>query len=1175
MSRTLTQEIIKFWSTHPSVVLNGLTLSSDAYIVSELIKTSDKKNILLIAPTSDDASKLYQSLKFFLNKTPLSDRVDLFSGWEHSPFLSFAPSIKNRIRRLKTLFRARNNSLRCIVTDVSAIVQKCPDVELLSLRSFRLSFADFIERDELINKLNNAGYLSSDPVEDVGTYSIRGNILDVYSPLYNFPVRIEFFGDEIEKIRFFDATTQRSENKEIEFVEIIPVSDFAVNIDSIQLAKAKTKEFCDLHDIPKKTRDQFNEALDLRLIDAQIEYLSAFFNQKPLSNLTHHLKNSWDILTVNTLDLDGAQDVFYQQIHDDFKSAIAEKKIVCPVDELFITREEFSEILNKKTLSLNALEVGLEIKSETTEQIETTSRPLFEQNGTANIKVLPNNDLLSHTKEPLVLFEEKNKIWTDGAYLRVFISTTQSQSERIQFLMNQKNIPSIRTDVIDWQNITSWQIIEGGLTAGFRIPSEKIVFVTDSEVFGQKKAASKQKREASPYEGLGSFVSSLDDLASGDAVVHLRHGIGKYRGLTKLVIDSVPQDFLFLEYAGSDKLYLPVYRLDQVQKYLGSEAANSLSLDKLGSGNFEKTKEKVKASLQEIAHKLLQLYAERGLRPGFHYSPPDENYRAFEARFPFAETPDQLKAIDDILKDMASEKIMDRLVCGDVGYGKTEVAMRAAYKAILDGKQVAVLVPTTVLALQHERSFKERFKDTAVRIEAVSRFKTNNEIKKTLADVSEKRVDILIGTHRLLSKDVHFQDLGLMIVDEEQRFGVEHKEKLKTLKLNTDVLTLTATPIPRTLQFSLMGLRDISIINTPPVDRLAVRTYIARFNESVIKKAIEQEMSRGGQVFFLHNRVQGIHAMLDRIKSIVPKARIILAHGQMNEGELEEKMLQFYNHEADVLLCTSIIESGLDIPSANTMIINRADMFGLSQLYQLRGRVGRSQLRAYCYLLLPEEGLVTNDAKQRLEIIQRFADLGSGFKVASHDLELRGGGDILGKNQSGHIAQVGYELFMDLLEETIQDLRGKPVTDHFDPEIKLPVPTLIPEEFVPDIQQRLHFYKKLSDAKDADSVQAIETEMQDRYGKLPDETIHLLWLIRIKQLLKSLHIKTLVCGKEKTSLEASKDSKISVEKALQVVRKNPNKYLITPESKIILSIPFDSPQRTFHEIENFLSQVAL
>ncbi len=1175
MSRTLTEEIINFRSTHSKISLSGTSPSSNAYLFSEILKNSPSEKFFIVCPTHEDATKLYHSINFFLNKRNTKTKIDLLPGWEHSPYLSFAPSIKDRIRRLRTLYRIKTGQINCLITDVRSCLQKTISPDNLMKRSIRLSFGDYIERDALMAKLHSAGYVRTDPVEDVGSFCFRGNILDVYSPLYPYPFRVEFFGDEIERIRNFEPATQRTENKELEFFDLNPVSEFGFDLEELSSAKSFAKIFCDQYDISKKTRDHFNESLDLKIVDPLFDYLFPFFTNNFSVAVTDYLDSSWQTCAVNNLDIDSQLDLHFEQIKKDFTSAIEEKRIVAPPESLFLKDQELRSIFLKNSIEFNSLSLEFDIKSEVTEQIETETRPTFEANGHAQIKVLSNIDLVTGSKEPLSQLELKNKTWADFGYKKIFVCSTQSQRDRIQYLMSQKNMENVLVDEINLTDEFRWQIIEGSLASGFRLPLEKLVVITDSEIFGHKKASTKRSKESSPYEGLGTFVSSLEDLALGDAVVHLKHGIGKYRGLTKLEIDRIPQDFLYLEYAGSDKLYLPVYRLDQVQKYLGSDAAGALTLDKLGSGNFEKTKEKVKAALQEVAHKLLQLYAERGLRQGFHYSPPDETYRAFEARFPYAETPDQLRAVEDILKDMASEKIMDRLVCGDVGYGKTEVAMRAAYKAVLDGKQVAVLVPTTVLALQHERSFKERFKDTAVRIEAVSRFKTSADVKKTIQDLSEKRIDILIGTHRLLSRDVKFNDLGLLIVDEEQRFGVEHKEKLKEMRLNTDVLTLTATPIPRTLQFSLMGLRDISIINTPPVDRLAVRTYIARFNESVIKKAIEQELSRGGQIFFLHNRVQGIHAMLDRIKSIVPKARIILAHGQMNEGELEEKMLQFYNHEADILLCTTIIESGLDIPRANTIIIHRSDMFGLSQLYQLRGRVGRSQQRAYCYLLLPEEGLVTDEAKQRLEIIQRFADLGSGFKVASHDLELRGGGDILGKNQSGHISQVGYELFMELLEETIQDIRGKPVADHFDPEIKLPVATLISENFVPDIQQRIQFYKKLSDAKDSDTVIAIESELQDRYGKVPDETQHLLWLIRIKQLLKTFHIKNLICGKEKTSLEASKDSKISVEKALQVVRKQPKKYLITPESKIILSIPFNTPQQMYHEIENFLSQVAL
>ncbi|HRK01813.1 MAG TPA: transcription-repair coupling factor, partial [Oligoflexia bacterium] len=623
-----------------------------------------------------------------------------------------------------------------------------------------------------------------------------------------------------------------------------------------------------------------------------------------------------------------------------------------------------------------------------------------------------------------------------------------------------------------------------------------------------------------------------------------------------------------------DKLYIPIYRLEQVQRYIGDSDGSLIPLDKLGSAQFEKTKSKVREALKEVAHELLRIYAMRATQSGFKFSPPDEQFKEFEARFPFAETPDQLRAIDETLTDMQSGKIMDRLICGDVGYGKTEVAMRAAYKAALDGKQVAVLVPTTVLALQHELSFKNRFQDTGVRVASVSRFKSSKELKETLTEVKEGKVDILIGTHRILSRDVEFKDLGMVVVDEEQRFGVEHKEKLKKLKVTTAILTLTATPIPRTLHLSLMGLRDISVINTAPVDRLSVRTYISHFEEEALRIAITQEIARGGQVFFIHNRVQSIGAMEERLKKIVPQARIVVAHGQLKEGQLEEKMVEFYSKKADVLLCTTIIESGLDIPSANTIIINRADMFGLAQLYQLRGRVGRSQVRAYCYLLLPEEGLVTDDAKKRLEIIQRFVDLGSGFKVASHDLELRGGGDILGKAQSGHIAAVGYELYTDLLEETIHEIKGEEIEDRFDPEIKIPVPALLPDDYVPDIQQRLGLYKRLSQADSIDKISDLEAELIERFGQPPQSVLNLLELIQIKQLLVHHHIKTLLVGQDRISLDASEARALAPEKILSIVKKSPSTVSITPESKILLRKPFTDAKTLHADLRQFLSTVS-
>ncbi len=1179
MSTLLGQEITDRWNPGTQKIeLSGLHPSARAYVIADLLVRSNRR-IALVCATADEATRMHQDVKTFLTllgRPDLAATFDFFPGWEHSPYHAFNPSIKARIRRLRTLQRVRAGEVCGLVTDVEALAQRCPSLASLEQRTFRLHPGDTISREELTAKLELAGYTRNDPVEDPGSYTVRGSLCDVFTSAGKRPFRLDFFDDQLETIRTYDALSQRSDTETYPDVTVVPVTEWAFTPDSVTRAKRAIKAFCDEFGVPKQARDLFCEKLDAGIRDPALDYLAPFFTGETGGWLSDFFTEEWRVAISDSLGLESSYDELLGELKSGFEQAMTNGKIAAPWQSLYVGPDLFMAAL-KNGVSLQMDDVMLGVPEEDLRSDEEAAAAIGEEHwtGKLRVKVIRNIDLYPGDghKVAFEAIQKRARIWADRGYVRIFLASTSSQAERLRFLLSQKDIACHVVEKVDWQNVTSIQITEGSLSSGFRLPKNRLAIVTDSEIFGPKKQRTTITRGSTPDVGMGSFVPTLEDLNSDDLIVHHHHGIGRYRGLTKLELDRVPQDFLLIEYAGADKLYLPVYRLDQVQRYVGAQ--EGISLDKLGSNHFEKTKEKVKAELQDLANQLLSLYAKRASREGFSFSPPDESYREFEAKFPYAETPDQLRAIENVADDMESSKIMDRLVCGDVGYGKTEVAMRAAYRAVMDGKQVAVLVPTTVLALQHERSFRERFKDAPlVNIGALSRFKSAKEIKDVLAGAREGKIDIVIGTHRLLSKDVLFRDLGLIVVDEEQRFGVEHKERLKSLRVNTDVLTLTATPIPRTLQFSLMGLRDISVINTPPVDRLSVRTYVARFDEDIIRKAIQHEIARGGQVFFLHNRVQSIAAMADRLQAMMPEAKIIVAHGQLEERALEERMLEFYNKKGNVLLCSTIIESGLDIPSANTMIINRADMFGLSQLYQLRGRVGRSQVRAYCYLMLPEEGAVSDDAKKRLDIIQRFVDLGSGFKIASHDLELRGGGDILGRSQSGQIAAVGFELYTDLLEETIHELKGQPIEDHFDPEIKFPVAALLPETYVPDVQQRLGLYKRISQAATQEALHDLELELQDRFGKPTSEVQNLMWLIRIKQLLRRYHIKSLVAGRERTSLDASDGAKLSATKTMALAQEQPKLFSLTPDSKIILKRPFQSAQQLFHDVEKLLSQVA-
>ncbi|MFN7131207.1 MAG: transcription-repair coupling factor, partial [Myxococcales bacterium] len=639
----------------------------------------------------------------------------------------------------------------------------------------------------------------------------------------------------------------------------------------------------------------------------------------------------------------------------------------------------------------------------------------------------------------------------------------------------------------------------------------------------------------------------------GDLVVHVDYGIGRYAGLTKMELRGVTTDVMVLEYAGKDKVYLPVSRMRLLQKFVGADK-DSVTLDKLGSGSWEKRKKAVKEHLLKMAAELLGIYAARKAHPGFQYSAPDDLFHQFEADFPFEETVDQAKAIDDVLSDMTQSMPMDRLVCGDVGYGKTEVAMRAAFKAVLDKKQVAVLVPTTVLAAQHLRSFSQRFKDYAVTVDMVSRMRSARENKETLERVARGEVDIIVGTHKLIGPSVSFKDLGLVIIDEEQRFGVKHKEQLKKYRSQVDVLTLTATPIPRTLHMAMSGVRDMSIIATPPADRKSIRTFVMKFDQAQIAEAIRREMARGGQTYFVHNRVESIEEMRRTLQELVPEARFGVAHGQMAEGQLEEVMTAFVERKYDVLICSSIVESGLDIPTANTMIVNRADTFGLAQLYQIRGRVGRSQERAYAYLLVPAQRQVTRDAQRRLEVLQSFSELGAGFSIASHDLEIRGGGNLLGPDQSGQIAAVGFDLYAQLMDEAVRELRGEPPSEIVDPDVNLPVPAYIPDDYIPDVHLRLLFYKRFSQVANDDELSDLRGELEDRFGPIPDEVDHLSEVMALKSDMRKMRLRSLDTGPGRVVVALGQESDLDEKKVIGLVQRSRGQYKLTPEMKLVYTV---------------------
>ncbi|MEZ4290249.1 MAG: transcription-repair coupling factor [Myxococcota bacterium] len=744
--------------------------------------------------------------------------------------------------------------------------------------------------------------------------------------------------------------------------------------------------------------------------------------------------------------------------------------------------------------------------------------------------------------------------WLADRWRVVVACTALSSAERLRHLLGEYGLESqLATDprpVWHWSLPGRLEVRVTPLHEGFVWPEQGLAVVTDEEIFGLRERRKSRTgwREGQKLEGIAS-------LAPGDFLVHADHGIGIYRGLIELAAGGRQSELLAIEYLGGDKLFLPVDRLSKVQRYGAADGVQP-RIDKLGGETWQKTKGRVKSSLRNMAGELLSMHAARELAPGYAFSERDAPLEEFEAAFPYEETPDQMAAIDDVLADMHEGKPMDRLVCGDVGYGKTEVAIRAAFRAALDGKQVVVLTPTTVLCQQHFENFQKRFKDHPIRVDMLSRFCTPKESRATLEGLATGQVDVVVATHRILQKNVQFKDLGLLVVDEEQRFGVAHKERIKKLKKTVDVLTLTATPIPRTLQMAFTGIRDLSVIETPPVDRLAIRTQVCKFDEGLIREAILREVRRGGQVFFLHNRVRTIGAMQELLARVVPEVRVMVGHGQMKERELEDRIHAFLRHEADVLLCTTIIESGIDMPNVNTILVNRADALGLAQLYQLRGRVGRSKRRAYAYLMIPTQlGALSGDAQKRLEAIQDLSELGAGFRLANLDLEIRGAGDLLGSEQSGNLRSVGYETYMEMLEETIDELRGHAHEEWIDPEIKLPVVGRLPEDYVPEVSQRLVLYKRLSSARDENEVALIRDELLDRFGRMPLEAENLLEVIRIKIAARRLGIVRIETARGELVLQAASKSQIDPDRLVQLLSHARSGLRVTPDQKLVAKAP--------------------
>lgn len=1122
------------------VRIKGLHGSAKAFLAS-LLFSRLSRTMLLICPTEKDAKNLHRDATFFLGEA----KVLSFPPWDvvSTDMFSFQRDIE--LLRIEGLCRLMAPDPLLVVVPVAALTQKLIPRSAFEDYIRTISIGDTLERDDLVRSLLQGGYTRETLVEAKGEFSIRGHIVDIFPPTSDQAIRIEFIGDEIESVREFDPATQRSTRERVEFV-LTPAREILLNEEAQARALQNLKTRAGELDLAKAVRDRLVEKVGSHLV-ASVNplFFPLFYSEGDDQDA---LMSYFPEDTLLVLDDEPAIERALENLENDFSRFLLKARS----DEKFYLEKEAS-----------LLDAGIfREKLQPFQQIILESLILGVGGG---------DDFVLQTQEPdirtagrsrdqaeagiLAPLTEKMRIRLAEGHTITMICVGEEERHRIGHLLGDYGLetwqaPSPRPFLDTLQDPAGYQRVilqVGKIGSGFLCDALKLDLITEADVFGKKIA----RRHARPARE-GYFLRSFGDLREGDHVVHKDHGIGLYRGLQKLTVESIENDFLVIEYADADKLYIPVERLDMIQRYIGPDGY-SPRIERLGGSSWETMKEKVKKSIRDVAEELVAIYAAREVMERNAFAPPDRFYEEFSSLFEFEETPDQARAIEDVHADMDKNKPMDRLICGDAGFGKTEVALRAAFRSVMEAKQVAVLVPTTILAEQHYQTFQQRFRDYPVRVEVLNRLKTKAQQQEITEAANQGKVDILIGTHRLLQKDLQFKDLGLVIVDEEQRFGVADKEKLKKLRTLVDVLTLSATPIPRTLHLSLVGLRDLSIINTPPESRLPIKTYVLEFNEEAIRDAIRQELARGGQVFFLHDRVKSIFTMARYVEKLVPEARVAVVHGRMKPKDIEDAMVRFVRRESNVLVCTSIISAGVDIPTANTIIINRADRFGLSQLYQIRGRVGRYKDEAFAYLVVPKGAMLSADAQRRLQVIMEFSEPGSGFRIASNDLDIRGAGNLLGLSQSGQVSAVGYELYTELMEKTIQELKGESVPEEeVKPEINLGIPAFIPTGYMADEHQRLVSYKRISLASADEELADIRAELLDCYGFIPPELDNLLDVIRVRNLLKKIKGRKMGYDGKRLFIALQPDSPIDPMKILDMTRKKSKGVTLTPDYKLYI-----------------------
>ena len=1145
--------------------VSGLTSTARALYIPLFARAAQVPTVVIVADNKA-ADTMHLALRAGCDLTGAipADRVLRLPAHDVLPFENLSPHPDIQEQRAKTLWKIATGEASIVVAPVESAAMKLFPAPFYAGLAQILRRGEEVDVDTLLAHLTSIGYTRNDIVEMPGQFTRRGGILDIYSPEADRPVRFEFFGDEIESIRKFDPETQRSAAP-LDEARLLPLTETPVT--ERLLAAVHTR----------LSGERIESTDDPELVEEAIAAggVSVFPGWEFFAGVSRATGTLLDLFPRSALLVEEPAMIKNQidrwwskveQRHD--RSSIG--SLITPADIYLRPEVLQAQLTSHPGLDIDQLGVvDVLEEDQTLGEIEFTSRPT----------------LRFHGSIPALIEQIRNLMNQDVRTL--LVAPNQGEVERLANLLREYEVPyrlGSRIQHAGSENIYDESsylagdlrtpvILRTALATGVSLPDARLVLFGAQDFFDEADVTA---RPAPKKSKTAAFVSDFRDLTVGDYVVHVEHGIARYQGLREIEQDGISLEFMILEFAEGARLYVPLTRLDLIQKYRSTEAGPAPVLNRLGSQQWAKTKARVRKAMEDMADELLKLYAQRKAAEGHAFPVDNEFQREFEDAFDFTETDDQISAIADIKRDMESTLPMDRLLVGDVGYGKTEVAMRAAFKAVQDGRQVAVLTPTTILAFQHFETFKSRFRQFPINIEMISRFRTPKEQKLILEQVESGRVDILIGTHRLLSKDIKFHDLGLLVVDEEQRFGVRHKERLKQMRREIDVIAMSATPIPRTLHMSLVGLRDMSVIETPPRDRMAIQTVVAKFDEKLIRSAVEVELERGGQIYFVHNRVETIYEIAAKIQELVPSARVIVGHGQMNETELERVMLAFMNHEYDVLVATTIIENGLDIPLANTMIVNRADRHGLSELYQLRGRVGRSNRRAYAYLLIPPEQELTEVARRRLAALKEFSDLGAGFKIAALDLELRGAGNLLGGEQSGHIEAVGFEMYTSMLEEAVSRLKGEERVERPAVQLSLGIALRIDESYISEENQRLRMYKRIAGIDSDGALEGVRSELEDRYGPLPTSVAHLLQAARLRIECEKIGVAQVDRKRDQLHIRFTETAAVDPARLMKLVSKNAKRGAqFTPQGVLRFPLAATKPEEILLEVRALLEELAL